>query len=92
MAKRRSRNTTVVFGLLAVAAVAGVALWYFRRRDHYVSVEPVPPPPGEQMLPFLPSTYTPAYQPIDITAPGGADRLLAASLEQSKTPVKLRVV
>lgn len=90
MAKRRS-NTTV-FGLLAVAAVAGVALWYFRRRDHYVSVEPVPPPPGAQLLPFVPSTYTPVYQPIDITAPGGADRLLAASLASTKTPVKLRVV
>lgn len=71
------------WGLLAIAAAAGVTLWYFRKRDAYVSVEPVSDigkSPAAAYDLFLPSSYTPSYIPLDINAPGAGSRLLQSQL------------
>ena len=69
-----------LWGFLAVAAVAGAAIWYFRKRDSYVSVEEVNNTNPQTLPLFLPSTYTPGYMPLDISAPGGVERILQQQL------------
>lgn len=76
MAKKS--NAPLIIGLLVLAGAG----FYFWQKRKPVARPTSAPPPGTSATPyFMPSTFTPGYGALDITAPGGAERILQRDVQ-----------